>query len=189
MRSWSRQRGFTLIELLVVVAMLGILAALAILGYRKYINSAHSSEAQAIIQGIRGGEEAYKAETLVYIGCSGCGAAGCAPGAGTLTTYYPMGNPSQVSYNWSQPGHTDYACWKLLNVTADGPVRYGYGVVAGAPGMTMPVANSFSNPPTWPAPPTNPWYIVQAQGDPSGQGIKDLYLASSFSGEVYHELH
>src|SRR3712207_8148103 len=45
-----------------VVAMVGVMAALAMVGYRKYLHSAQASEAKAMIQGIRGAEEAYKAE-------------------------------------------------------------------------------------------------------------------------------
>jgi len=188
----ASRRGFTLIELLVVVAMIGVLAALALVGYRKYMNSAHSSEAQAVIQGIRAGEESYKAETLTYVGCSGCGAAGCAPGAGSLTTYYPQttGTPNSSRWNWLQSGHPDYNCWRLLNVTTDGPVRFGYAVVAGLPGQQMPAATSFTtNPPIWPNPTTNPWYVVQSQGDPDGQGVSYLFISSSLSAEIYSEQH
>lgn len=55
-----KSRGFTLVELLVVVAMVGILASLAIVGYKRFIESAKSSEATAILSSIRIAEESYR---------------------------------------------------------------------------------------------------------------------------------
>src|SRR5215216_7439984 len=41
-----KSRGFTLVELMIVVAIVGILAALAIYGVRKYMTNAKTAEAR-----------------------------------------------------------------------------------------------------------------------------------------------
>lgn len=171
-----RAQGFTLVELLIVVAMIGVLAALAIMGYRKYLNSAGASEAKAVIQGIRAQEESYRAETLTYLKCSS-----------SPTSYYPMATPSSKKWAWNNPGHGDYNCWKTLNVQTDGPVRFGYAVVAGLPGESIPAVSQFANPPTWPNPTTDPWYVVTAAGDRDDDGKQALFVSSSYTGEIYGE--
>jgi len=45
-RKIKKSRGFTLVELMIVVAIVGILAALAIYGVRKYMANAKSAEAR-----------------------------------------------------------------------------------------------------------------------------------------------
>ncbi len=46
LRSLKNNRGFTLVELMIVVAIIGVLAALAIYGVRKYLTNAKSAEAR-----------------------------------------------------------------------------------------------------------------------------------------------
>jgi type IV pilus assembly protein PilA len=168
-------RGFTLVELLVVVAMVGVLSALAILGYRKYLATSHTAEARAVIQGIRAGEEAYRAETLVYLGCT----------ALVLTPLYPNATPDTSKWNWNRPGDPLFDnCFSLLNVTTDGPVRFGYAVAAGLPSQTppQPGAGPFGAV-TYPTL-RGPWYVVLAQGDPEGENRNYFFYSSSFSGEI-----
>jgi type IV pilus assembly protein PilA len=181
-RSW--QRGFTLAELMIVVAMIGVMAALAIVGYRKYLNAAQASEAKAMIQGIRAGQESYKSEMLVYLNVST-----------SLTDYYPN-NPTVTQddkkWLWTQSGDARYTDplrgWRLLNVAADAPVRFGYAVVAGVGPTAPPAPVGYASPPVWPViSPGVPWYVVQAANQRSPGAKVVLFISSSLSGEIYGE--
>jgi type IV pilus assembly protein PilA len=169
-------RGFTLVELLIVVAMIGIMAALAIMGYRRYLNAAHSSEAKAVISMIKNGQESYKAEMLQYLQVSQ-----------NNTAWYPNGNLNGKAAAWVNTAHADYANWRMLNVNPDGPVRFGYVCRAGI-GTTVEAPNVFSSPPGIPTLPSGtPWYMVQAKTDNDGNGKYAVFASTSLSGEIMAE--
>ncbi len=171
--------GFTLVELMIVIAMIGVLAALGIFGFRKYIRAAAAAEVKAVIQGIRVSEEAIRAETFQYRGC----------GTG-LADWYP-GTPNDKKRTWDtgQTGNAKHDCWMELNVTTDGPVRFGYAVVAGIAPQPNAVPN-IDYVGGWAAKHATingPWFVVQAAGDQDADGNLSLFASSSETGEIFVE--
>ena len=66
MATRTQNRGFTTIELMITVAILGILAAVAVVSYSGYIKRARNSEATAVLANIRIKQEAYRAVFHIY---------------------------------------------------------------------------------------------------------------------------
>ena len=166
------ERGFTLIELGVVVTIVGILAVVAVVGYRKMILSSKLTEAKNMIGAIRIAQEDYKAEKGIYYDLTAAG-------------YCPSDGSQQKKWAWES---TAGGCsqWLQLPVHADGPVQFGYATFAGStvaqPGLVSPAlmdlgAYSGKN---------MPYYVVHAKADLDGDPTRYTELAaSSFGGNIY----
>jgi type IV pilus assembly protein PilA len=181
----SRHRsveGFTLVEMMVVVVMVGVLATLAVYGVRKYILSAKSSEAVAMMASIKSAEEAFKDETFVYFDVSTSFAS---------ANWYPMTNPGQIKVQWGGGNATLQKNWQVLGVRPNGPVQFAYAVVATGPGVSPPAVptitkdnNAFKMPST-----AGQWmYIAAAKADLGGRsGVSTVVLSHSLSSEIFVE--
>ncbi len=195
--------GFTLVELMATVAIVGVLAVVAYAGYRKFVVSAHQTEANAMLSGIKNRQEAYKAETGAYLNVSTSLAANQAT---SFPSLYPhcLGNvtlPSAQSVGWGQLACPATCCntnadWQKLKVESNAPTFYGYSTVAGCTAAsataTCPVASpstltiKFSgNSPTWPTSILGPWFIATAVGDADGNKVFSTVMISSFDNAVY----
>ncbi len=152
-----RAQGFTLVEMMVVVAIIGVLAVLAVTGYRRLVTSSHVSEATNMVQNIRVAQEGYHSETQTYANVSA-----------TLTSYYPQAVPiGNLVTAWGAPCGTCITPWSVLPVHVDGPVMFGYATVAG-PANTNPVPSSITvngNVVNFPQPSTVDWFVVAAACD------------------------
>ncbi len=152
-------RGFTLIEMMIVVVIVGVLATLAVVGYRKIVESAHVSEATGMVHNIRVAQEAYHSETQSYANISA-----------SITSWYPAGAPVHaMQFGWG--GACGSMCatgmdWSMLPLHVDGPVLFGYATVAGNPGTNPPATITFDNA-TATVPQSIPtdWYVIAAAGD------------------------
>ncbi len=171
-------RGFTLVELMVVVVIVGILATLAVVGYRKLVQSSHVTEATGMVQNIRVAQEGYHSETQQYANVSV-----------SLTDYYPRAPVYQQVTGWGGPHANAGVPWSALPVHVDGPVMFGYATVAGLPGGAVPASVTVNGAPlVFPAIPTTDWYVIAAcgdlDGDPAEPNNTHVY-GSSWSNQIF----
>lgn len=166
----GRARAFTLVELMIVVAIVGVLAIIAVVSYRKLMLSAKISEAQNMISAIRLAQEDFKTERGIY--------------ANVGATFCPADGLAQVKTAWNPACSGGTTTWAALPVHVDGPVQFGYSTIAPAAAlpviawidMTVPIALA----------PNQPWYIIRAQADLDGNlGNNTELVAMSFTNQIF----
>jgi type IV pilus assembly protein PilA len=173
----AKSRGFTLIELMVVVVIVGILATLAVVGYRKLIQASHVSEATGMVQSIRVAQEGYHSETQQYANVSTA-----------LNAYYPAAPVYQMVTAWGAPcTNCGAVSWSALPVHVDGPLMFGYATVAGLAGNAPPSSVTVNGTAlVFPASPTTDWYIIAAEGDLDGDPTNNTHVyGTSWTNQIF----
>ncbi len=149
-------KGFTLTEMMIVVVLLSILAAIALVGFRKYIARARAGEAIGMLAEIAAKEQTYYMEFGTYTSLRASGATQDE----AVTAFYPQ-DPTAAAFESSRQSFTlpaatswpvgwqnvglrpkaqELYCTYLANVGVSGTTAPGgYGLsMLGATALTAP---------------------------------------------------
>jgi len=177
----TRDRAFTLIEALIISVIVGILAVLAVVAYRRWILNSYMAEAQNMVSNIRSAQDSFKAENGGYLPVSlGLG----------VGSDYPAATPGAFKTGWGADCDLKICAktnsWKQLAVQPSGPVIFGYSVMADNSGKNVP-PHIFVNGVDTDLDQLKgaPWYVIEADADPKGTGQFTKLFASSGNDQIF----
>lgn len=166
-------QGFTLVELMTVVIIVGVLSAVAIPTFSSYIYKSRTSEATEFLGVIRLREEAYRSEFGVY--CPTLAASAAPSSYSSLATNSNLVPDPSTTQRDAKP-FVATTPWLQLGARPSGPVRFGYGVIAGTPTEAAALTNL-----GWTDATADYFFVARAVGDLNGDGnycTFEIYSAS-----------
>lgn len=152
---------------MIVVALVGVLAVLATVAYRRWVRTSHVAEGQDVVGNIRSAEESFMAEHGAYLNVS----LGLGP-----PNDYPAATPGSFKTAWGGACGTCVSAtsWTALNVQPSAPVYFGYSLLAGDGVVSTPPASITVNGVVQSLAGLNgkPWYVIEADANTSGDGVR-----------------
>jgi prepilin-type N-terminal cleavage/methylation domain-containing protein len=144
------QAGFTLVELLIVVAILGLLAALGTVGYRRYLGRARSTEAATMLAEMAAKQQVYFLEFASYLPLRADNVITIPSANENVGAFYPS-NPSTTTFdsvrtavNISNPALWPTA-WRSVGMRPRDTALYcTYLLNAGRPGDPAPAGTTYA---------------------------------------------
>ena len=101
MTAVKRQSGITLIELMIVVAIIGIIAAIALPSYNRYVENARAADAKSALMSLANAMERFHTQNMTYQGATvGSGAGAIFPAEAPLDSsarFYDLVITSQTA--------------------------------------------------------------------------------------------
>lgn len=168
----SASRGMTLAELMIVVVIIGVLSAIAGIGYTAYIRRSRTNEARAMLLSIASREDAYRAEFAQY--CAAGRTSGTPPTTLGVSNAWPATAPGPLATDFFTSMPVE---WAQLGFRPTGPVRYRYVVITGTPTTTPPGESSYTGSPN-----QDLWYIAEAYGNLDGDTTVSTFRVFSGNG-------
>lgn len=171
-------RGMTLVELMIVVVIIGVLAAIAVVGYGKYVARARLSEANAMLAEFAAKEQLYFLEAGQYMEAhSGASVFPSTSEAGDQ--FWPV-DPS-TAFSSRHLATSIYSggllpvSWRQLGLRPRWPALYCTYLVNAGGGVDDTGAPATADPPPgtvgptlWSTPPLIPWFYVLGACNLSG---------------------
>jgi len=161
------ERGFTLVEMMIVIVILGILAAIAIISFRKYVQYSKTSEVYTMLGDIRAKQEGYRAEFSQYCAVHGDNLVG--------PPFPADPDPKGRKTPWG----ASPIPWQQLGFSVHGPVYAGYRVAAGLPGQACggcPAEPGICGGHWWAA-----WGLLDLDGDGTFGTYEALHLTTDIA--------